>query len=262
MTAPTLAGRVTQARVVRSEWTKFRSLRSSWWTVGVAVILTTGIGVLVSMAAGADKKASIMAADVASRSQVGAVFAQLALGVLAILLISGEYGTGMIRSSMTAVPKRLPVLWGKLAVFVGVILPLTAVTSVVTFLLSQVAWRAHHRPGVTFSDPDVLRIVAGSALYVTVAGIFALAIGALLRNTAAGITVMVGVFFVMPTVMQMLPHRLNDAGRYLPGNAGGSLVNQSFAEHPLAPWTGFTLLCGYAVVVVAAAAWRLRRTDV
>jgi ABC-2 type transport system permease protein len=262
MTAPIQAGPVTQARVVRSEWTKFRSLRSSWWTAAIAVLLTIGIGVLVSLAAGADKTSSGLPADVTSRSEIGAVFAQLALGVLAVLLISGEYGTGMIRSSMAAVPRRLPVLWGKIAVYVGVVLPVSVVTAFTTFLLGQVAWRGQHRPGVTLGDPDVLRIVAGTALYLTVAGICALAIGALLRNTAAGITVMVGVFFVLPTVMQMLPRRISNGGRFLPSNAGGSLANQSFTEHPMAPWSGFALLCAYTVVVVAAAAWRLRRTDV
>jgi ABC-type transport system involved in multi-copper enzyme maturation permease subunit len=200
--------------------------------------------------------------DVAARSETGAIFALLALGVLAVLLISGEYGTGMIRASMAAVPRRLPVLWGKIAVYVGVVLPLTAATSFAAFLLGQVVWRAKGKPAVGLGDPDVLRIVTGTALYLTVAGICALAIGALVRNTAAGITTVVGLFFVLPTVLQALPQRFADAGKFLPSNAGGALCNQSLPAHPLAPWTGFALLCGYAAIAVAAAAWRLRRTDV
>jgi ABC-2 type transport system permease protein len=262
MTAFTLAGRVGQAKVIRSEWTKFRSLRSSWWTLAVAVALTVGLGVLVSYAAAGEDGASGAPNFVAARSELGGVFAELALGVLGILLISGEYGTGMIRASMAAVPKRLPVLWGKVAVFVALALPISLVAAFVAFWLGQVVWRGEGRAGVDLGDPEVLRIVVGTGLYLTVAGVFALGLGALLRNSATGITVLVGLNFVLPTVAQALPHSLNEASRFLPANAGASLANQSLSDNPLAPWPGFLLLCGYTVVVLAAAGWRLRRTDV
>jgi ABC-2 type transport system permease protein len=262
MTAMTLAGRVTQGRVIRSEWTKFRSLRSSWWTVGAAVTLTLGVGALVSYAAARESGASGAPNYVAARSEIGGVFAVLALGVLGVILISGEYGTGMIRASMSAVPKRLPVLWGKAVVYLGLVLPIALVTSFVAFWLGQLAWRGGGRSGVSLGDPEVARIVVGAALYLTVAGLFALALGALLRNTATAITVLVGLFFVLPSVVQALPKSIKDASRFLPSNAGGSVANQSFADHPLAPWPGFALLCGYTVVLLGAAAWRLRRTDV
>jgi ABC-2 type transport system permease protein len=258
----TLARQVTQARVVRAEWTKFRSLRSTWWTIGAALTLTVGMGALISFAAAAEAKSSARPVDVAARAEIGNIFAQLALGALAVLVLSGEYGTGMIRSSMAAVPKRLPVLWGKLAVYLAVVLPLSAAASLAAFSLGQVEWRAKGRPAVGLGDGQVLQIVLGSALYVTLAGVFALALGALLRSTAGGITVLGAVFLVVPITMQAMPHRIAAYGRFLPSNAGSAIWHQSISPISLAPWTGIALLAGYAAVLVAAAAWRICRSDV
>jgi ABC-type transport system involved in multi-copper enzyme maturation permease subunit len=263
MTPMTLASRTTQARVVRSEWTKFRSLRSSWWTVAITVLLTVGIGVLSTSSAASDHNASSQPQAVATISQQGSVLAQLSLGVLAALLICSEYGTGMIRASMAIVPKRLPVLWGKIAIFAGVVLPLTMVTSFAAFLLGQITWTAKGRTGVSLGDPGVLRIVAGTALLLTVLGVLALALGAIIRNTTAGVTTMVGLFFMLPVVMLFMPQNIGHYGRYLPSNAGGALTGVTLASHDsLAPWPGFALLCGYTAVVTLAAAVRLRHTDV
>ena len=258
----TLAGRVSQARVIRSEWTKLRSLRSTWWSAAIAVTIMIGIGVVVSLVSGADQTSSAEPVVVAARTEIGTIVAQLVLGVLGVLLIAGEYGTGMIRSSMAVVPRRLPVLWGKLAVYVAAVLPLTLLASIATFVLGQLAWRSQGRPPVALSEPDVLRVVIGGALYLTVAGVIALAVGALLRSTAAGISAVVGVFFILPTIMSAMPQRIEKAARYLPSNAGGALPELATTAHPLAPWTGFALLCGYAVILAAAAAWRLARSDV
>ena len=125
--APVPALKVTQARVLVSEFTKFRSLRSTLYTLLAAVALTVGIGALFS-AVTASQYHTFGPADKAafspiSTSLTGISFAVVAFGVLGVLLMSGEYSTGMIRSSLTAVPRRLPVLWAKLAVFAGVIEP-------------------------------------------------------------------------------------------------------------------------------------------
>jgi hypothetical protein len=141
--------RVTQLRVLLSEWTKFRSLRSTVWTLLTAVVLSTGIGALFS-AVSASQYHTFSAADKASFSPIstslnGTLFSQLAIGVLGVLMISGEYGTGMIRSSLTAVPRRLPVLWAKLGVFAGVVFAVTLVTSFASFFLGQ-GGNAGHLP--------------------------------------------------------------------------------------------------------------------
>jgi len=268
-TAPTSgqpALRVTQSRVLRSEWTKFRSLRSTVWTLLTAVVLSIGIGALFS-AVSASQYHTFSPADQASFNPIttslnGMLFAQLAIGVLGVLMISGEYSTGMIRSSLTAVPKRLPVLWAKLGVFAGVVFGVTLVTSFVSFFLGQALLSSHHL-NVAISAPGALRSVIGAALYATVAGMIGMALGGLLRNTAAGISTFVAAFFVIPPLTDLLPSSWSSHfAQYLPSNAGEVLFGGGRGlAHPLAPWTGFAVLCGYAVVLIAVAAWRLRRAD-
>ncbi len=269
MTAP-VAGqsplRVTQRRVLLSEWTKFRSLRSTVWTLLAAVVLSIGIGALFS-AVSASQYHTFSPADKASFDPVstslnGMVFAQLAIGVLGVLLISGEYSTGMIRSSLTAVPRRLPVLWAKLGVFAGVVFSVTLVTSFVSFFLGQALLSSQHL-NVAISAPGALRSVIGTALYATVAGMIGMALGGLLRNTAAGISTFAAVFFVIPPLTDLLPSSWSSHFvQYLPSNAGEVLFGGARGlAHPLAPWTGFGLLCAYAAVMIGFAAWRLRRAD-
>jgi ABC-2 type transport system permease protein len=257
-----LARPVTATRVLHSEWTKFRSLRSTWWSITTALVLTVGLGVLFSLVAATQEHPSVLPADVAGRSELGNLISQLTFGVLAVLLVTGEYGTGMIRSSMAAVPRRLPVLWAKLAVFIAVVLPLAAMASVLAFVLGQLVWRAHGQPAVGFGDPDVTRIVFGSALSLVVIGVLALGIGTLVRNSAAAIAIVVGLLFVLPTLMQAMPSGIAAYGRFLPSNAGGALWHESLASPAMSPWAGFVLLCGYAVIALALAAGRLRRGDV
>jgi ABC-2 type transport system permease protein len=264
--APAGPLKVTQGRVVRSEWIKFRSLRSTLWTLLVAVVLMIGIGALFA-AVTASQYHTFGASDRASFSAVstsldGITFAVIAFGVLGVLLMGGEYSTGMIRSSLSTVPRRLPVLWGKLAVFAGAIFSASLVASFISFFLGQALLSGHHL-SVAITAPGALRAVVGAALYVTVAGMIGVALGALLRNTAAGISTFVGVFFIIPPLTGLLPSSVsNHLTQYLPSNAGEALWGGTHdVQNALSPWAGFALLCGYAVVFIAAAAWRLRSAD-
>lgn len=268
ITTKTVAGsglKVTQARVLRSEWTKLRSLRSSVYTLLVAVVLMVGLGAWIS-AITAGQYSTYSAADKANlnpigTSLIGVLLAQMAIGVLGVLLASGEYSTGMIRASLTVVPRRLPVLWGKLAVFATAVFSIMLVASFAAFFLGQSLLDGQHI-GVTISAPNALRSVIGAALYLTVAGLIGVALGALLRNTAAAISVFTGLFFVVPILASMLPASISDhVNKYLPSNAGGPIYGGASAHNALAPWTGFALVCGYAAVLIAVAAWRLRRAD-
>jgi ABC-2 type transport system permease protein len=258
--------RVTQARVLRSEWTKFRSLRSTVITLLVAVVLTIGLGALFS-AVTASQFGKFRPAEQASFNAVatslgGITFSQLAVGVLGVLLVTGEYSTGMIRASLTAVPRRLPVLWAKLVVFAAVVIVVSLVASFVSFYLGQ-SLLSSKGLNASISDPGALRSVIGSALYVTVAGMIGVALGTLLRNTAAGISTFVGLFFVVPPLTRLLPSSWTSTFvQYLPSNAGGSLFGDTRGvENPLSPWTGFAVLCVWAVVLVGAAAYRMRKAD-
>jgi ABC-type transport system involved in multi-copper enzyme maturation permease subunit len=252
--------------VLLSEFTKFRSLRSTMWTLLAAVVLMIGIGALFSAVTASQYHtfnwAERAAFNPVTTSLNGVIFAVVAFGVLGVLLMSGEYSTGMIRSSLTAVPRRLPVLWGKVAVFAGSIFSVSLVASFISFFLGQ-ALLSSHDLGVPITAPDALRSVIGAALYVTVAGLIGVALGALLRNTAAGIAIFASVFFVVPLLATLLPASITDhLAQYLPSNAGGVIWGgAAFVPNALSPWTGFALLYGYAAVLIGAGAWRLRRSD-
>jgi len=256
--------KVTQRRILRSEWTKFRSIRSTVWTLLIAVVLMIGVSALFASVV-ANQYHTFNAADRASfsaaaTSLAGFTLAQLAVGVLGVLLISGEYSTGMIRASLTAVPRRLPVLWSKLTVFAGVVFTLSMIAAVISFFVGQTLLASHHL-SVGLTAPGALRSVVGAALYVTVAGLIGLALGALLRNTAASISAFVGVFFVIPQLTPLLPSSISThLNPYLPSNAGAALFGAGPA-HALSPWLGLIVFCGYAIALIAAAAYRLQRGD-
>ena len=268
--APVAPLKVTQARVVRSEWIKFRSLRSTVYTLLVAVVLMIGIGALFS-AVTASQYHTFSVADKAtfspiSTSLTGISFAVIAFGVLGVLLMSGEYSTGMIRASLTAVPHRLPVLWGKLAVFAGAIFSTALVASFLSFLIGQALLSGHHL-SVAITAPGALRSVIGAALYVTVAGHDRGRPGrccsgnyprrgdlhlcrGVLRHPAAD------------RAAARLGQRPSDPVPAVQRGCG--LVGRNCchdAERALSPWAGFALLCGYAVILIAAAGWRLRSAD-
>jgi ABC-2 type transport system permease protein len=259
----TVAGPVSQVRVVRAEWTKLRALRSTWWCTLVAVVLIVGVGALV---AGSGTAYQVLPGNTAaagiSASLLGVLIAQLVIGVVAVLSFSGEYGTGMIRATLAVVPSRLPVLWAKLIVLVGLVLPVSMLCAFVDFFAATAIESARGGSAISLTDPGVLRTVVGSSLYLTVVVIIGLALGALLRKTAAGLSVFAAVFFVIPIVVGTLPHTITGWTPYLPSNAGGALWGQSATSaQALSPWTGFAVLCGYAIVLTAAAAWQLRRRD-
>ena len=242
-------GRVTQGRVVLSEWTKLHSLRSTRWSLFAGVLLTILFPILFA-AATTSHWGSMSAHERADRHPLdialaGVNVSQLALAVLGVLVITGEYSTGMIRASFTAVPKRLPVLWAKTAVF-----------GVVSFLLML--------PPVliAFFHPGVARSVIGGAVYLLLVGIFALGIGAIVRNTAGGIATFAAIFFVIPPLMNILPTSWNNAiSQYLPSEAGRQIFSLTHGAHSLAPWPGGLLFLGYCALTLAIAAVLLVRRD-
>jgi ABC-type transport system involved in multi-copper enzyme maturation permease subunit len=260
----TVAGPVTQVRVVRSEWTKLRALRSTWWCGLLAVVLIVGLGAAIA-GSGTPYRVSAgnSAAGGVSVSLAGVVIAQLVLGVLGVLLFSGEYATGMIRATLAVVPSRLPVLWAKLIVLVGLVLPVSLLAGVAEFFVATALESSRGGSAISLTDPGVLREVIGASVYLAVIAVIGLALGALLRRTAAGLSVFVAVFFVVPIVAAYLPHSITGFVPYLPSNAGGALwgAGKLFGGHQLGPWNGFAVLCGYAVVLTGLAAWRLRRRD-
>ncbi|MCW3021768.1 MAG: transporter permease subunit [Conexibacter sp.] len=259
-------GRVTQANVLRSEWTKLWTLRSTRWSLLAAVVAMAGLGILIA----AVQMGRWTHLDPHERAVYDSIdtgvggyhLAQLAIGVLGVLVISGEYSTGMIRSSFMAVPKRLPVLWAKIGVFAAVTFVLMLIASLVSFFGVQAIVTGHHL-NHSLGDPHALRVVVGTALFLTVLGILSIGIGGLVRNTAGGIALFVFLLFVLPGITAILPASIADSiNPYLPLNAGFTVATSTFENgNHLAPWAGFALFCGYAALAVGAAAIGLLRRD-
>jgi len=260
-------GRITQARVLLSEWTKLRSVRSSGWSLLVGFLLTILFPVLFAAVTAShwghmrpQERADRHPLDIAL---AGVNVSQLAIAVLGVLVITAEYSTGMIRATFTAVPKRLPVLWAKTAVFAvtGFLVTLPAV--LIAFVASQAILDRHHILQISFSDPGVARSVIGGAVYVMLTGVFALTIGAIVRNTAGGIAAFAGIYFVIPPLMNILPSSWNNAiSPYLPSEAGRQLFSLTQGSHSLSPAAGGLLLAGYCVLGLVIAAVLLVRRDV
>lgn len=251
---------VTYPRVIASEFTKLHSLRSSRLSLLAALGLVIGLGILVPWVSVVDWEPGTSTADYngVERSLSGIFLAQLAFGVLGAMVVTGEYATGSIRSTFAAVPRRLPVLWSKLGVFLVVTLVLSLIASVLAFTIGQAIF-AGKDVDVSLADPGVARAVVGCGLFLAMMGAFGLALGALVRNTAAAITTLTLLLFVVPVIVDLLP-KGDKIGPYLPG-AAGLTITQLHPGEPLGAWGGFGLLCAYVAATLAIAAVLLVRRD-
>jgi hypothetical protein len=229
-------------------------------------LLTVGFGIIATAVA-VSRWSSMSAADKASfdplaQSLLGVRFGVLAIGVLGVILITGEYATGMIRATMTAVPKRLPVLWAKTGVYALVALVITIPAAFIAFFAGQAILSGKHIQ-IAFSHAGVPGAVVGAAGYLTLVGLFAMGLGAILRNTAAGIAAFAGIMFVIPPLISILPSSVaNSIDPYLPSNAGQAMMQIGHHANTLSPGAGLAVFAGYVVALIAAAAVLLVRRDV
>jgi ABC-2 type transport system permease protein len=258
------------AHIVISEWTKIRSVRSTVWTLIAFVIVTIGITALISLAISsawtgprsASRDATITLDPTGAILGLSVALGQLAICVLGVMVMTTEYSTGVIRSSLLAVPRRVPMLAAKAVVFAI----LTVITAEVVVLASFFVGAAilHSHLQVSLSTPGVTRAVLGTGLYLTVLGLFALGIGTLIRHTAGGISAVIGIVLVLPIIGNFLPDTTvyDHIVAYLPTQAG-ALIGQAHRASGdlLGPWQGFGVLCIYAVIVLIAGAVMLRRRD-
>ena len=259
-------GRLTQLRVAVSEWTKLRSLRSTRWSLLVGTVLAIGLPLIFATVI-ASRWSHLSPHERADRHPLdvalaGVQIAQLAIGVLGVLVITGEYSTGMIRSTMIAVPKRLPVLWAKAGVYAAVTFALMLPAVLLAFFGSQAILRNHHILQLSFTHPGVARTVIGGAVYLMLIGVFCLGLGAIVRNTAGGIAFFAAIMFVIPPLLNILPTSWNNAiNPYLPSSAGNSIFTLHPDAHSLAPWPGFLLFLGYTALSIGIGAVLLLRRD-
>jgi hypothetical protein len=251
--------------VLLAEWTKLRSVRSTWWTLLATLLGTVGIGLGLCYATVARwDQLSIqdrLQLDPTFKSLTGLLLAQVAVAVLGVLAITSEYASGMIRSTFAAVPGRRSVLAAKAVVLVVPVLIVSTAASVIAFLGGQ-AILATKGAGVSITDPGVLRAVVGGGLYLTLMALFALGLGAVCRRTAGAVAGFVGLVLVAPMIVGALPKPWGpDIAKYLPSQAGQALLNVHSATNSLAPWTGFAVLCAWTATTLALAAWLVTHRD-
>jgi len=253
---------VTLRRVIRSEWIKFWTLRSTWAVLSAAVV---GMLVLALIVAYNTRHltSNLQANDIAPSSTLqGYYLAQLLIGALGVLFVSGEYGTGMIRSTLVAVPRRLPVLWAKLVVFVTVTATSMIIVSIVAFVCAQ-ALLSHYRTGFSLSDPGVLRVVIGTGIYLTLVGMIGGALGWIVRSTPGALVAYFAVVLVLPVLFgEALGNWGKQVAEFLPDQAGASFSTSiPESSYSLSPWVGLLVLVGWVAVALAIAAGVLRRRD-
>jgi ABC-2 type transport system permease protein len=255
---------VSIGRVLCSEWVKLRSLRSTAWTLLVAVVLMIGLGWLAGWdinATWSDHTPQQQATFSAVDGTLGGFYlAQLAVGVLGVLIVTGEYATGMVRATFAAVPRRLPVLWAKAVLFALVTFALMMFAAVVAFVGGQEFLGEH---GTTLSGAGVVRGIVGVSGYLSVVAVLAVAVGFIIRSTAGGVATMCSLLLVAPTAGLLLPagwreHLLP----YLPSNAGAAVFSALPAPDSLSTAAGSIVLGVWLLVAVGTAALVLRRRDV
>ncbi|MFI8194588.1 ABC transporter permease [Streptomyces sp. NPDC085946] len=258
-TLPPASYRVTPVRVLRSEWHKLWTLRSTWTTLAATSVLTVAMGAGLGAAYDGDGEGRL---DTVVFVLLGTQFATVNLGVLGILATAGEYSTGQIRASMTAVPRRLPVLWSKAAVLTAVTLPLTLWTNLLTFPLAQ-SFLTGTDQAASLGDPGVLRALAGNAAGLTLLTVLALGIGALARSVPMATGAFIGLVMIVPEVLAMLPYdTADDAVRYFPGRALEALTTAQPLPGSASPGAALLAMALWASAALAAAAVLLRRRDV
>jgi ABC-2 type transport system permease protein len=253
-----------------AEWTKIRSVRSTVWTLLIFVVVTVGFTTLLTFltaanwtkGAGAGTRDAAVAADpVGFVLGAGIGLGQLAICVLGALLITTEYSTGVIRASLLAVPRRILMLAAKAAVFAALTLVLAEIVAFGSFFIGSAI--LHSRVAVSLSEPGVTRAVIGTGFYLTVLGLLALAVGGLIRHTAGAIATVIGIVLVLPILTGLLPGSWGaHLNAYLPEQAGSLITHaQQQSGDLLSPWQGFGVLCGWAALLLAAAAYLLNRRD-
>ncbi|MET7399081.1 hypothetical protein ABZS66_36935 [Dactylosporangium sp. NPDC005572] len=247
--------RITFPRVLRSEWTKLVSLRSTWWTLAPLAVLVVALAGVIGN--GIHRSGGELThASAVSAAFLPVDFAVLVLGVFGVLQMTGEYGTGSIRSTLTAVPRRWPVVAAKALVQASLTLPVSVLTCAAAYVACQ----------AFLGEPFALRPVLGAAGSLVLMGLLGLAVGALLRHTAAAVTTLVAGLFVVPALLgPALPgNREEDVLRWVPAVAGQAMYSVDGTGAPFkmfSPLTSTLVLTAWAVLLLAGGALVLHRRD-
>lgn len=263
--------RQLRSAFLTAEWIKLRTLRSTTITLFAAVLAAVGIGALACQrlaaqlnglpSAGRQRADLLHGMDLASHSLLGNAIAQLAIGTLGVLVVTGEFGTGMIRASLAAMPQRQGWIAAKLAVFGAVALVMGQLLTFASFGVGQAILSGQH-VGLSLGDPGALRSVVATGLYVALIGLMGAAFGLIIRHTAGALTTLLGVLFILPALIGILPaswqpHVL----QFLPETIGEQSASASRLSEHLAPWIGISMMVGYVAVLLAIGCTLLQRRD-
>jgi ABC-type transport system involved in multi-copper enzyme maturation permease subunit len=266
------AGQGTRAPwtgLLLAEWTKIRSVRSTVWSLLAFMVVAIGVCTLIAFVISNQwhkvgphpEHATILADPTGAIYGAGFDLGQLALAVLGVIVMTSEYSSGAIRSSVLAVPRRISMLVAKVVVFGVLVLIISAITVFAVFFIATTIY--HPDFVVTLGQRGVLRATIGGILYLTVLGLFALAVGGLIRHTAGAVATVIGLILVVPIVVSLIPGTIAaHVDAYLPTNAG-HLVAQTAQQSGdlLSPWQGFGVFCLWTVVLLIACGWLLKQRD-
>ena len=257
------------AGTLRSELTKLRSVRSTYWTL--IVLMAAGIGFSIANCAGtanhlkgAPPQARI-GLDATQTSILGMILlGQLIIVVIGALTITSEYSTGMIRTSLTVMPRRGALYGAKAAVFAAVALAVSLVATFAAFFIGQALLASIHE-SATLGQPNVLPALFITALFVVLCGLFAFGLGAILRHTAGAMTTAYGLLFLLPQLAKALPNSwYADVVRWLPGGDALNVLTSTMdlhRPHLFSPWGELAVFAGYTVILLAAGALLFRKRD-
>jgi len=261
---PPETGRAGFGDALRSEFTKIKSTRSTYWTLLALVVVCVGIGALACAGtASYPQGVSPTNFDATEQSLAGLYVGQLVIAVLGALTITSEYSTGMIRTTLSVQPRRGVVFAAKAVVFAVVTLVIGLITSFGSFFVGQAILSSHHL-SATLGEPNVLRAVIGGALFLTACGMLAYGLGAVLRHTAAAISATIGLLFVLTVLVQFLPQSWQDnVDKWMPAIAGSQIwtTKATGGPHLFSAWPGFAVLAGYAAVAIIAGLVCFRTRD-
>jgi ABC-2 type transport system permease protein len=250
------------ADTIRAEWIKFWTVRSTQWSVATLFLMGAGLTVLVCWAAAEDLGSPQAGEAPAAFITWGLMLAQIAAVVLGAMVVTSEYGTGMIRATLSATPSRGAVLAAKALVLTSTLFVVGTVTAFAGYFGGN-PFLENEGVGVALSDDGVLRAMFGSGLYMAGLGLFAAAVGLLVRHTAAALSIVLGLVFVLGNMVFLLPGNWGEwIGKLMPGNAGSPVASAaSFNPMLLEPWVGFAVFTGEVAVVLLAGYLVLRRRD-
>jgi len=270
-TLPAARGRAGFGGAVRSELTKIRSVRSTYWSLIALVVVTIGIGALFAFGKAQNfsqmppfAQAHARAQDISqatAQSLFGLILGQLVIAVLGALTITSEYSTGMMRTSLTVMPRRGVSLAAKAVVFGTIALVVGLITSFVSYFVGQAILSTQHINS-SIGQPGVLRAVIGGGLFLAVCGLLSFGLGAILRHTAGAITASIGLLFVLFILSGFLPYNWAvHIDKWIPFNAGGAIWENQSGTAMFSPWAGFAVFCGYAAIALVAGLLLFRKRD-